>query len=91
MQVGEPGVQGAAVAGMQGIGVRTPKAAAVAEATMGLAMDMHMPNVGIFTIGAESMIVAAGAPAMVLFIGRTFKVAGATPNEHIIMAPVVTS
>jgi hypothetical protein len=37
--LGEPGVHGALVIGMQGIGVKTPNAAAVAAATMGLAMD----------------------------------------------------
>jgi hypothetical protein len=90
IQVGDPGVQGA-VTGMQGIGVRTPRAAAVAAATVGFAMDMHMANGGMLTIGAQSMVVAAGAPAMVLFVGSTFSVEGAMPNVHIIMAPVVTS
>jgi hypothetical protein len=37
--VGEPGAQGAAVTGTQGIGVKAPKAAAVAAATVGLAID----------------------------------------------------
>lgn len=37
--VGDPGAHGAGSTGMQGIGVRTPKAAAVAEATVGLAKD----------------------------------------------------
>lgn len=49
--VGAPGTQGETVAGMQGIGVRTPMAAAVAAATIGFAGDMHMPNGIIFTIG----------------------------------------
>lgn len=49
--VGDPGVQGAAVTGIQGIGVRTPRAAAVAEATVGFAMELHMPNGMIFTMG----------------------------------------
>ena len=49
--VGAPGTQGDTVAGMQGIGVRTPMAAAVAAATIGFAGDMHMPNGIIFTIG----------------------------------------
>ncbi len=49
--VGDPGTQGAAVTGMQGIGVSTPRAAAVAEATSGLAMLMHIPNGGMLTIG----------------------------------------
>ena len=47
--VGAPGTHGATVAGMQGIGVRTPMAAAVAAATIGFAGDMHMPNGMIFT------------------------------------------
>ena len=37
--VGEPGIQGAMVMGMHGIGVKAPKAAAVAAMTMGFAMD----------------------------------------------------
>jgi hypothetical protein len=37
--VGEPGAQGVVVAGMHGIGVSTPSAAAVAAATVGLAGD----------------------------------------------------
>jgi hypothetical protein len=49
--VGAPGTQGADVAGMHGIGVNTPIAAAVAEATAGFAGDMHMPNGVMFTIG----------------------------------------
>jgi hypothetical protein len=36
--VGDPGVQGAAMAGTHGIGVSTPSAAAVAAATIGLAI-----------------------------------------------------
>ena len=35
--VGAPGTHGAGVLGMQGIGVRTPRAAAVAAATIGFA------------------------------------------------------
>src|SRR5437870_4664119 len=42
--VGEPGAQGAGVTGTQGIGVSTPRAAAVAAATIGLASDWHIPN-----------------------------------------------
>jgi|ERR1017187_789828 hypothetical protein len=90
MTVAEPGVHGA-VTGTQGMGVSTPKAAAVAEATAGLAMDMHMPNVGMFVIGMESAMLAAGVVALVLLIGSTARAEGATPKEHIIMAPAVTS
>ena len=49
--VGEPGTQGAVVTGMHGMGVKTPKAAAVAAATMGLAKDWHSPKGGMFTMG----------------------------------------
>ena len=42
--VGAPGTHGATVAGIHGIGVSTPIAAAVAAATVGLAGDMHIPN-----------------------------------------------
>jgi len=49
--VGSPGTQGATVLGMQGMGVNTPEAAVVAEATVGFAKDWHIPKVAIFTIG----------------------------------------
>ena len=49
--VGAPGTQGAVVTGIHGIGVSTPKAAAVAAATDGFAGDMHMPNGMMFTMG----------------------------------------
>lgn len=91
MTVGEPGAHGVVVAGMQGIGVNTPIAAAVAEATVGLAMDMHMPNGGMFIIGMWSMMLADGGPAhRVRLAGNTFNVLGAMPNVHIIMAPALT-
>ncbi len=37
--VGEPGIHGAVVFGMHGMGVSTPLAADVADATVGLAKD----------------------------------------------------
>lgn len=90
--VGAPTIHGAVVMGMQGIGVRTPNAAAVAAATIGLAMDMHEPNGAMFIMGLLSMMFAAGTLlAMVLLRGSTVKVPGAIPKEHIIMAPLVTS
>ena len=49
--VGEPGAQGAEMTGIQGIGVKTPSAAAVAAATWGLASDIHMPKGMIFFNG----------------------------------------
>ncbi len=48
---GTPGTQGAAVTGTHGMGVSTPKAAAVAAATAGLLGVVHMPNGGMLAIG----------------------------------------
>lgn len=48
---GEPGIQGVGVLGIQGIGVSTPMAAAVAAATVGLAGERHIPNGRMFTMG----------------------------------------
>lgn len=42
--VGEPTIHGATVTGMQGIGVRTPSAAAVAAATIGFEGVIQTPN-----------------------------------------------
>jgi hypothetical protein len=80
--VGDPGAQGAAVTGTQGIGVSTPKAAAVAAATVGLAGELHMPNGVMFMIGLLSIIVAIGMEVRTRFTGSTFKVPGAAPKLH---------
>ena len=90
MTVAEPGAQGATVTGTQGMGVKTPQAAAVADATAGLAMDVHMPKGGMFVMGTKSMMLAAGVVALVLLVGKTDRTDGASPNEHIITAPAVT-
>ena len=50
--VGEPGAQGAGITGRQGMGVRTPNAAAVADATVGFAREEQTPKGGILAIGA---------------------------------------
>lgn len=49
--VGAPGAQGVVVTGIHGIGVNTPKAAAVAAATIGFDGELQTPNGIIFTIG----------------------------------------
>src|SRR5579859_5602050 len=86
---GVPGTQGAVVTGTHGIGVSTPNAAAVAEATVGLAMLEHIPNGGMFTIGLLSMIFAFGGPPEVArFSGKTTRLLGATPKLHTIIAPI---
>jgi hypothetical protein len=88
--VGAPTIHGAVVTGMQGMGVSTPSAAAVAAATVGLEGLLHMPKGGIFTMGLLSMMFAAGEPVNTLFAGRTTKLLGATPKLHCIIAPMHT-
>jgi hypothetical protein len=91
MTVGVPGIQGATVAGIQGIGVNTPSAAAVAAATSGFDGVIHTPKGMMFTSGAKSIMVAAGIPDVVT-VGSdvTFNVLGATPKGHMSIAPVQT-
>lgn len=80
------------VAGTHGMGVRTPSADAVAAATVGFASDVHMPNVGMFTSGVASTIVAAGLPSTsTRDVGSTISDAGAAPKLHIIMAVAATA
>ena len=89
--VGLPTIQGAVVAGTQGIGVSTPSAAAVAAATVGLAMLEHMPNGMMLTKGALSMMVAAGMLLVSVWrIGKTLSDDGATPKLHWSVAPLHT-
>jgi hypothetical protein len=90
MVVAAPGVHGLVVTGMQGMGVKTPRAAAVADATVGLAIDMHMPNGGMLVMGTKSMMLAAGVVALTLFTGNTLRAEGAIPKVHIMTAPEVT-
>lgn len=90
--VGTPGTQGATVTGTQGIGVNTPRAAAVAAATVGLETLVHMPNGGTFTIGALCMMLAEGGPGVsMVVLGITTRLDGATPNVHIMVAPMHTA
>jgi len=49
--VGDPGVHGATTAGMHGMGVKTPNAAAVAAATVGFVGLIPAPKGMIFTMG----------------------------------------
>ena len=88
--VGAPGTHGATVIGMQGIGVRTPMAAAVAAATIGFAGEIHTPNGMMFTIGILSMMLASGISLVkTMFVGRTTSELGAIPMVHIIMLYVL--
>ena len=83
-----PGAQGAAITGIHGIGVSTPMAADVAEATVGLANDWHIPNGAMLTIGLLSMMLPI---AMFINLGRVGSmidnVDGANPNVHCSIAP----
>ena len=83
-----PGVHGAAITGTQGMGVSTPIAAAVAEATVGLAIDWHMPKGAMLTMGLLSMMLPI---AIFMHLGRmgskTENVDGAIPKLHCSMAP----
>lgn len=74
-------------AGMHGIGVSTPSAAAVAEATVGLARLEHTPKVGTLAMGAESLMVAAEVVASTLVVNEMSEV-GAAPKLQVAIAPV---
>ena len=89
--VGAPGTHGATVIGMQGIGVNTPIAAAVAAATIGFAGDMHMANGMMLTIGMKSMMLASGTSSVItMLVGNTTSELGAMPMVHINIAPMQT-
>jgi hypothetical protein len=88
--VGAPGAHGAGITGTQGIGVNAPKAAAVAAATVGFAIDEHIPNGMMFTIGLLSMMLASGVPVSTLLAGSTTSELGAAPKLHCNIAPMHT-
>ena len=85
------GAHGAVVTGTQGIGVSTPQAAAVADATVGLDIDVHMPKGSMFDIGAMSIMFAI---SMFPHFGRrgtvTISDDGAIPKLHCNVAPIQT-
>jgi hypothetical protein len=79
------------MAGMQGIGVKTPIAADVAEATVGFANDVHIPKGKILIIGLKSVMVPMGLFANITRLsGRTTNLDGAIPKEHCKVAVEVT-
>ncbi len=51
MVVVAPGTQGLAVTGIQGLGVKTPNAAAVKETVVGFDRELQVAKVGILTRG----------------------------------------
>src|SRR5262245_63116500 len=77
------GIHGPAGFGTHGIGVSTPRAAAVAEATDGLANEVHIPKGGMLVTGTISMMFAAGLPSIITrLFGSTFNDDGVTPRLH---------
>jgi hypothetical protein len=82
--VGEPGAHGPVMTGMQGWGVSTPLAAAVAVATCGLLRVVHMPKGLMLAIGVKSMMLAASCPDALTGgpLGITVRVEGVVPNVH---------
>ena len=89
--VGDPGAHGAGSIGVQGMGVKTPNAAAVAAATAGFASEVHMMNGGMLTNGILSIMFALGGPSLSTLGEVTTSVEGPVPNVHCIMAPIHTS
>jgi hypothetical protein len=85
--VGEPGIQGAGMIGVQGMGIKAPKAAAVADATAGLASEVHIAKGRMFTKGTLSIMLAIGILVVTRFVGKTIKEEGAAPKEHCSIAP----
>ncbi len=76
---------------MQGIGVKTPIAAAVAAITVGLVGAEHIPNDAMFVIGAKSIMLAFGLPfSITVRAGNTTSGQGVRPKEQVMVAPVVT-
>lgn len=85
----DPGTHGADTMGIQGIGTRTPRAAAVAAATMGLEGVIHMPNGKRFIKGLLSIILAMGPVAdITILMGRTVSDEGAMPKAHLTIPPI---
>lgn len=76
-------------AGMQGIGVRTPRAAAVAEAVAGKVRDVQFPQGLTFVIGVMSFVVSTGAPP-ILIVDCDISCPGVVPLEQAMVAPETT-
>ena len=89
--LGDPGAQGLTGTGTQGMGTRTPKAAAVAAATSGLAKLVHTPKGRIFTKGIIAIIVPAGVGAIITGGGKNINGDGAAPMLQVAIVPIVAS
>jgi hypothetical protein len=76
---------------MQGIGVSTPSAAAVAAATVGFNAELHMLNVGILVTGTQSFMFAAGGPCAAVVAAITASVDGKVPFVQVSNDPAFTN
>ena len=65
---------------IHGCGVNVPPAAEVAEATCGLASEMHIPNPG--TASGLTSVTTPPAPVAVTSVPDAANVAGVVPIEH---------
>jgi hypothetical protein len=76
---------------MQGPGVKTPKAAAVKAAVVGLARLIQTPKGAMFRNGTVSMQVPIGPAAPITIdAGKNVNAPGAAPNGHEVIAPQQT-
>lgn len=76
---------------MQGIGVRCPWWAAVAEAVAGKPKERHLPNGAKLTIVKWSLMFAMGFPVRnTVRMGNTVNLALLVPIVHFIVAPEQT-
>jgi len=88
--VGAPGTQGAGNTGTQGMGVRTPSAAAVAAATEGFDGVVHIRNGGTLVIGMLSVMTPATRLLVSTGRGVALNTDGPVPKVQVIMALVQT-
>ena len=66
-------------------------AAVVAAATVGFAIELHIPKGMMLVVGMKSMMVAMGSLAPMTFLaGSTTRAEGAAPKEHEHGAPFTT-
>lgn len=80
--VGDVVIQGEVSTGTQGAGVKTPRARAVKEITIGLAGELHIPKGGTFSMGIKSVIFPAGIGIKTLGKGKELNTLGAIPKLH---------
>lgn len=89
--VGDPGIHGAVMTGVQVPGVSTPRAAVVWAAVIGLARLVQRPNGMTLRKGTLSMIVAGGLLSIkAALAGRAMSVPGERPKGHVSTAPLTT-